>query len=107
MRGYRNAAVPAAAKYGSFSLFLLLCGCGGPGSSDVKSALQDAASSLFGGMATIEEVTDVDCKNAQGKPGFVCSFKVTAFNKALNSRSSQVTEARFVQNGSKWAIMND
>jgi hypothetical protein len=108
MSAYRDAAAcPAAVKYACFSALLLLCGCGGPSASDIKSALQDAASSVFGGMATVEDVSDVNCKDAQGKPGFVCSFKITAFNNALKSRNSQVTEARFVQNGSKWVAMND
>ncbi len=91
----------------AFPYFYCCAAAGGPSASDVKSALQDVASSLFGGMATIEDVSDVDCKDAQGKPGFICSFKVTAFNKALNSRNSQVTEGRFVQNNSKWVMMQD
>ena len=104
LAGFRKAP-----KYLCMAALLALCGCsGGPSSSDIQTALQEASDAVFGRqMATVEKISDVDCKEAQGKPGFICAFNATSFSKLMNSRSSQVGEARFVQQGSKWVAMND
>jgi hypothetical protein len=80
----------------------------GPSAGDIQATLQTTANGLFGKMASkIENVSDVDCKEAQGKPGYVCSFKVTTFSNLMNTRDSEVLEARFVQNDSTWIMMSD
>jgi hypothetical protein len=101
---------PICARYGGVLSFLLLSGCsGGPSGDDIKATLQEASTALLGSRmaSTFEQVTNVNCKEAQGKPGYICSFNATSFSKMMNSRSSQVGEARFVQNNSKWVMMAD
>jgi hypothetical protein len=90
--------------------FLVLCGCsGGPSSGDVKSAMQAASTALLGDrMAPVfEEIKNLNCKEAGGKSGYVCSFNATSFSPMTKSRSTQFLELRFVQNNSQWVAMND
>jgi hypothetical protein len=97
-------------KYACVSLCLLLGGCfGGPSSDDVKSAMQEVSTALLGSrMApTFEDISNLSCKEANGKPGYLCSFNATSYSPMTKSRSAQYVEARFVQNNSKWVAMND
>lgn len=101
---------PGRASYGCLLALLMLSGCsGGPSSGDVKSAMQDASSALLGErMAPVfEEITNLNCKEAEGKPGYVCSFNATSFSPMTKSKSTQLLELRFVQTNSKWMAMND
>jgi hypothetical protein len=89
---------------------LLLGGCSsGPSGGDIKTALQEISIAILRDrMAPVfADVTDVACNEAQGKPGFICSFNATSVDKMTKSRSSQVSEARLVQNNSKWVVMRD
>jgi len=89
---------------------LMIAGCSGspPSSDDIKAALEDGSKVNLKELAPIiGSVTDVSCNTAQGKPGFICSFKVAFFNKLSNSQSSKAMEARFVQQDSKWMLIDD
>jgi hypothetical protein len=55
----------------------------------------------------VEDITNLNCKEAEGTPGYVCSFNATSFSPMTKSRSSQFLELRFVQNHSEWVAMND
>jgi hypothetical protein len=94
-------------RYGLLALLLLLSGCSdGPSAGDIKAAIQRAAPLLMGAsMVTIEDVSNVDCKEAQGKPGYVCSYTVTAFILALKQRITNVFEGRFVKTENGWNLM--
>ena len=107
-----RAGLRGAPTYICMSALLILGGCSrGPSASDIQAALEAATNSLFGNLASkiakIESVSDVDCKEAQGQPGYTCSFTVTSFDPVLKAPASRVLEARFVQNNSTWVIMSD
>lgn len=105
-----RAGLRGAPAFISMSALLILGGCSRePSAGDIQAALQATANGLFGPKlaSKVESVSDVDCKEAQGKPGYICSFKVTSFNNFMNSHASEVLELRFVQNDSTWVIMND
>jgi hypothetical protein len=95
-----------------FCLFacLMIAGCSGgpPSGDDIKAALEDGAKANLKDLAPIiGNVTDVGCNTAQGKPGFICSFKVAFFSKLTNTQTSKAMEARFVQQDSKWMLIDD
>lgn len=96
-------------KHGWLAALLLLASCsGGPSASDIKAALQRVADAVMGaGIITIESVSSVDCKEAQGKPGYVCSYSVTGFNKIMNNQATQTAEGRFVEANGQWQFMKD
>ena len=88
---------------------LLLGNCSGgpPSSGDIKAALEESAKAELKERAPIiESVTDVDCKEAQGKPGFICSFTIAFSSKWTNNKSSKIN-ARLVQQGFGWVMMED
>jgi hypothetical protein len=96
-------------RYGAPLVLLMFCGfTSEPTSSNIKAAIQAFADGLSGDRAPIfEEVAEVACKEAQGKPGYFCSFKATSFNKTTNTRSSRTMEGRFIQQDTKWRVTYD
>ena len=96
-------------RYGVLALLFMLSGCAnGPSADDIKAALQRALTFLMGsGKVTVEAVSNVDCKEAQGKPGYVCSYSATTFNKLLNQRGTSASEGRFVKDGDNWNLMQN
>jgi hypothetical protein len=97
-----------AARLGCIPVYLLLCGCGGPSGDDIKSALQDAISqygAVAASMLKIEDVSNVSCREPGGKSGYLCTYTLVAINPMTKAKESHVVEKRFVQTGSKWAIV--
>ncbi|MEJ0051706.1 MAG: hypothetical protein WDN02_10980 [Methylovirgula sp.] len=96
----------AAVKCACLPAFLILSACSsGPSSDDIKSAMQNGMNQLLGPMApTYNDISDVDCKEAVGEPGYVCSFtqKLTMKN---GLPATQVLQKRFIQQGSNWVVM--
>jgi len=83
---------------------LTLTGCSGePGAGDMKQALETAmkgnpiGAAMFGGFEDFEKV---GCKEAEGKPGYVCDFKATV--TVLGQKSSNSGTARFVKGDNGW-----
>jgi hypothetical protein len=88
-------------RHFSMLAFLALGGCGGgPSVGDIKAALEEYYSS----HAILEEIKDVNCKEAVGAPGFVCTYDAVIADRRIPSLRNHVPDARFVQRNSKWVL---
>lgn len=83
---------------------LALTGCSGePSSTDMKQALESAmkanpiVAAMFGGF---EEFEKIACKEAEGKPGFVCDYKATT--TVMGQKTTSNGTARFTQGKNGW-----
>ncbi len=83
---------------------LTLTGCSGePNADDMKTSLESAMkanpilAAMFSGFEDFEKVA---CKEAEGKPGYVCDYKAT--HTIMGQKTTAPGTARFVEGDNGW-----
>jgi hypothetical protein len=80
-----------------------------PSRSQIKKAVQEQMDSpmgkaINGGDVTVEDVSNLNCVQAAGKPGYICSYDVVIVHKKGGRRDVGPAEARFVKSSGGWAV---
>jgi len=96
-------------RFSSLSVVMLasllaLTGCSGePSEADMKISLEAVMksnpimASLFSGF---DEFEKLGCKEAEGKPGYVCDYRATT--TVMGQKNTSNASARFVEGDSGW-----
>ncbi|NVJ92352.1 MAG: hypothetical protein HWE34_11875 [Methylocystaceae bacterium] len=86
----------------AFSLSLTGCMDSGPNAEDIQvlwGKRFGEASRFLGRQQQVIDVSNINCSETEGKPGYLCQFDFATDKGFKNS-----TEARFVKQGDNWSI---